>query len=386
MHSSELQQRHVIRPVHGGFSLIELMVGMLVSMICVLAIMSAFAVYEGHKRTTTSANDAMQNGSFTLYELERQVRTAGSGLINGSNYGLWGCPIQATTGGTAVMPTGSIPTAFSNWPTTIRAVPVLIQYGGATGPDVIGVISGNAAYQAFNITISTATSATDFTVGNNFGIVANDYLLAPLSNGNCALAQVSSLSGTTTVALSSTNSASGGVQTAQYAFDLGASPVFSLFGVDTTSNTLISYDLLQRTVNGGNAATPISDGIVQIKALYGIHDGTTAGQTANYIDKWVQPTGTWAISALTASTTAAATATSQIKAIRIAVVAQSRLPEQTSSLNTGSSYTTGKTSLTLFPDLSTAGLSYTITTLPQYRYRVYDTTIPVQNSMILSHF
>jgi type IV pilus assembly protein PilW len=376
MHASDLQNRRNARVAGRGFSLIELMVGMLVSMICVLAIMAAFSVYEGHKRTTTSANDAMQNGSFSLYELERQVRSAGSGIINGSHYSLWGCPIQATTGSTAVMPTGTLPAPFASWPSTVRAVPVFIQSGG-TGPDAIGVISGNAAYQAFNISISTASSATDFTVGNNFGIQANDYLLAPLSNSKCALVQVATTTGTTQVTLTSANSTSGGVQTAAYAFDLGTSPIFSLFGVDTTSNTLVSYNLLQ----GGTTTTPIADGIVQIKALYGIHDGTTAGQSANYIDKWVQPTGTWAITALNTSTTTAATATGQIKAIRIAVVAQSRLPERSSDYITQNS----KTTLTLFPDLAST-LQYQVTTLPQYRYRVYDTTIPIQNSMIITHF
>jgi len=362
-----------------GFTLIELMVGILVSMICVIAIMSAFAVYEGHKRTTTSGNDAMQNGSFSLYELERQIRSAGSGIINGSNYNLWGCPIQAVTGTTSVLPMGSaLKAPFANWPTTVLTVPILIQSGG-TGPDTIGVISGNAAYQAFNIAITSASSATDVTVGNNFGIQPNDYLLGPLTNGKCALAQVASIAGTTSVTLSTNNSATTGLQTAQYAFDMGSSPIFTLFGVDTSSNTLVSYDLLQRTANGGNANTPIADGIVQIKALYGIHDGSTANQAANYIDKWVQPTGSWDIATLTASTSAAATAATKIKAIRIAVVAQSRLPERSSD------YTTGKTTLTLFTDLP-AAQRYTIATNSQYRYRVYDTTVPLLNAMINTHF
>jgi type IV pilus assembly protein PilW len=368
-------QNGILSRTHKGFSLIELMVGMVVSVICILAMMSAFAVYEGHKRTTTSANDAMQNGSFSLYELERQVRSAGSGMINGSSYSLWGCPIQAMTNNTAVMPTGTLPAPFASWPSTIRAVPIFIQSGGATGSDTLGIISGNAAYQAFNISVTATSSATSLTVGNNFGIVVNDYLLAPLTNGKCALTQVSAVNTNTTgVTLSATNSATGGAQTAAYVFDMGASPIFSLFGVDTSNNTLVSYNLLQ----GGTSTTPIADGIVAIKALYGIHDGTTAGQTANYIDKWVQPTGTWDIATLNASSTAAATAAGQIKAIRIAVVAQSRLPERSSDY-------TGNTTLTLFRDLD-ATLQYSVPTLPQYRYQVYDTTIPVQNAMINVHF
>lgn len=377
MHALTSQNGYTVRSAQRGFSLIELMVGMLVSMVCVLAIMAAFTVYEGHKRTTTSANDAMQNGSFSLYEMERQIRSAGSGIINGSNYSLWGCPIQATTAGSVVMPTTgkTLPAPFNNWPTTVRAIPALI-YSGGSSPDMIGIIGGNASYQAFNIAVSTTPSATALTVGNNFGIQTNEYLLGPLTNGNCALAQVATVTGTTNVTFSATNSASTGVQTAQYVFDLGYSPIFTVFGVDTGSNTLDSYDLLERS---GNVATPIADGIVQIKALYGIHDGSTAGQTSNYIDHWVQPTGTWAYSAINASQTSAYTAAAAIKAIRIAVVAQSRLLEKSTD------YTTGSSSLVLFKDLPTT-LQYTVTTNPQYRYRVYDTVIPLRNAMIINHF
>ena len=78
-----------------GFSLIELMVGMLVSIVCVLAMMAAFAAYEGPKRTTTSGDDAQQNGSYSLFELERQIRTAGSGLTPAATSCAWPGP---TTG------------------------------------------------------------------------------------------------------------------------------------------------------------------------------------------------------------------------------------------------------------------------------------------------
>src|SRR5258708_3673161 len=79
-------------PAHAhGFTLIELMVGLLISLICTLAMMAAFAGFEGQKRTTTSGNDAQQNGSYSLFQLERQIRSAGSGLTQGNRYNLWGC-------------------------------------------------------------------------------------------------------------------------------------------------------------------------------------------------------------------------------------------------------------------------------------------------------
>ena len=52
-----------------GFTLVELMVGLLISLLCTLAMFKAFAGFEGQKRTTTSGNDAQQNGSYSLFQL-----------------------------------------------------------------------------------------------------------------------------------------------------------------------------------------------------------------------------------------------------------------------------------------------------------------------------
>lgn len=388
LHLRRAQQRQVSSSLNArsrGFSLIELMVGMLISLICTLAIMAAFAVFEGQKRTTSSGADAQQNGSFSLYELERQIRTAGSGLVQGKSYGLWGCAISAETAGTTQLPK-AIAAPFGNWPATTLAMPVLIASGGTAAdgnalPDVIGVIGGNPAGRVFKAEVKSAADATSVVVANSFGIFKNDYLLGTLNDGTCAvgLATNTPVYPTNSISLDATNTVATGMQSTTNVYDLGNAPVLSLFGVDATKEALVSYDLLQRPINGAApGAIPITDGIVQIKALYGIHDGTSGNADPNFIDKWVKPTGTWAISALTASPTAANNAVNQIKAIRLAVVAKSRLPER------GSEYA-GKTTDTLFSDLP-AALQYTITTQSQYRYKVYDTTIPVRNAMISKWF
>ena len=110
-----------------------------------------------------------------------------------------------------------------------------------------------------------------------------------------------------------------------------------------------------------------------------------AGEDVNYIDSWVAPTGTWAITAIsptalsTASTQAAFNAMTAIKAIRLVVVAQSRISQRSQD------YATGSQTLTLFTDLP-AAQEVTITTDPTYRYKVYDTTIPIRNALITKYF
>ncbi|MGB8856654.1 MAG: prepilin-type N-terminal cleavage/methylation domain-containing protein, partial [Burkholderiales bacterium] len=54
-----------------GFSLVEVMVGLLIGLLGTIVIFQVFSISEGQKRTTTSGNDANQSGVFALYTLER---------------------------------------------------------------------------------------------------------------------------------------------------------------------------------------------------------------------------------------------------------------------------------------------------------------------------
>jgi len=369
-----------------GFSLIELMIGMLISLIGTLAMMKTFAAFEAQKRTTTSGDDAQQNGAYSTYELERQLRTAGSGLVQGKNYGLWGCAITAFSSSTLRLPLGTAkaPPPFDGWTGTMYAVPVLIASRAASsGGDQLAMIGGNPAVRTFKsaVTVSSASDSVD--VDNAMGIYKDDYLLGSDKSGNCSLALASAdPTSAKRISLSANDSPSAGFKGAfsgqGYLFDLGPAPAFTLFGVDTKTNELVSYDLLQRS---GSATVPLADGIVTIKALYGVDDGANGGKAGDgEIDEWVAPTGSWSLDKLTANSTAASNAMAQIKAIRIAIVAQSELPERADAPGVAAGYT-GATSLTLFGDLANA-LQVTVTTDSRFRYKVYDTVIPLRNAFI----
>ena len=180
--------------------------------------------------------------------------------------------------------------------------------------------------------------------------------------GNCATAPASTVTlASNQLTLSANDSPPTGLTSATYVFDLGQQPVFSLYGVDTTTNTLVTYDLLQRS---GTATLPISDDIVAIKALYGVDDGAATASIPGsgtlgddiYFDEWVQPTGTGSIATIMATQASASQAFSQIKAIRLVVVARSSLQERSSD------YSGGSTTLKLFQDLPAGVRPNTITT------------------------
>jgi len=72
------------RRTERGFSLIELMVGVVIGLIAVLVIYEVFAAAEGIKRNTTSVGDAQQNGLMSSFMLGIELANAGNGVSTGA--------------------------------------------------------------------------------------------------------------------------------------------------------------------------------------------------------------------------------------------------------------------------------------------------------------
>jgi len=99
-----------------GFSLIEIMIGIVIGMIAVLVIYQVFALAEGIKRNTTSVGDAQQNGLLSSFILNVQLANANNGYAY------------------AMKELGTC-TPTANPATTFRPIPVLITPGAlATDP------------------------------------------------------------------------------------------------------------------------------------------------------------------------------------------------------------------------------------------------------------
>lgn len=78
-----------------GFGLVEIMVAMVIGMFGVLIMMQVLSVSEEQKRTTTSGNDAMNEGVQALYTLQSELRMAGYGITDPL---LLGCSLQLRAG------------------------------------------------------------------------------------------------------------------------------------------------------------------------------------------------------------------------------------------------------------------------------------------------
>ena len=87
--------RRTSLPRAQGFSIIELMVGLVIGLLTLLAIYQLFAVSEGRRRTVAAVSQAQSAGALALFAIEREIRSAGLGFASLDTTFL-GCKVKAT--------------------------------------------------------------------------------------------------------------------------------------------------------------------------------------------------------------------------------------------------------------------------------------------------
>lgn len=382
-----------------GASLVELMVGMAVALVTVLAITQVMVASEAYKRTTTGGGDAQQNGAYSSLMLERYIRMGSSNFATISNS--FGCPLNAYRDGALVIgsssttkdgvTTTSLASAAYPEPfkTTIDFVPllspVIVRQGDVS--DTIIVMSGQhpSIAKALSPTLIGSGSLSKVAFASKIGIneivdsgsvTQHDLLLAvdqdrTAGSPSCDIAEAVSMedkeyteNGVKVVYSTVSLTGDGMKYTGASAFntytksslvaDLGPSPQFLAFALGNdgvSGDALLSYDMLTGSMQS------ISDGIISLKALYGVADSATNP----VVSSWVAPSGDWAADKLTAATI------SRLRAVRLAVVARNSQREKSGE--------TSPATLTLFSDSTSISV-----TVPDrhYRYKVFDVTIPLR--------
>jgi len=392
-----------IRSAAAGFSMVELMVAMLISLIGVIIIFQIFEASEGVRRTTTSGGDAQQNGAIALYAMQYDLRNAGMG-INDTLYA--GCNI---VGYDSARSTPNFPPVGN--PMIVAPV-VITPSGTPTLPDQLTVLYGSQNQIANSTTlVANMTSATSpLTVQTRFGVRAGDLLLLlePGSGKNCVFMEVTSLpatpsnqvnhdSGAYTLAGGASVAARfnpaggmgvtyGGANTANVTrlFNLGnlndginfaasqnvTVPMYNTYAL--ANNTLTVSNAF--VISGGvPAVNSIADNIVHMRADYGVDDGVNDGSVTyntvyaagdGIVDRFISAVPNW----------------SQVIAIRVAVVARSALAEKPAA-GAGAPCDTTTAFPTWSGDTGT-NRSFNLSADANwrcYRYRVFETTVPLRN-------
>lgn len=363
-----------------GMSLVEIMVATAVGLIGVTMIMQVYSVAEAQKRTTTGASDAQIAGNIALFSIERDLRYAGFGMVTNAG-NMLGCTTHAYD---SLRP--------ANQDFTFEMAPVIISPSAGPGDsDTIKVVYGNTFSVIEGALFSAgAASDADFPLKNAAGFRAGGIVATYETGLDCVLAEVTGFlpasvntvqhapgaaytyTDTTGAVVNGTahmNKAGGLGGPINYTsgaklYAIGRSPVVKTFKVAASGDKLVSdaempYVAAQDTDSDGISTAELGSGIVQMKAMYG---KDTNG------DRIVE---TW-------DTTKPANAAQwmQVRAVKVAVLARSGLLEKTAVTSVAPVWKHPATG---------AAISFVMANLADgtdwrnYRYRVYETTVPLRN-------
>lgn len=349
-----------------GFTLVEIMVGLIIGLLVTFVVVNVFRVFEAQKRTTTGNSDAQTNGAIALFNIQRDTQIAGFALpVYGSEFSPFNCPIN-----TAIDHDNNAATP------AIGLSPIVITNGnGANASDTIAIRYGDSMKGGISVGMQAGTGANIAEVDTNIGCAINDAVLivrqtSPLT---CSMTRVTDLTaaGVTPVKItlaSTTNVAVGNAMAC-----LG---VWNEVQYAVTANQLTRTGDVTAGVPSAVAVPMVAD-VVNMQAQYGV----SASANSNQVTQWVDAIGAFANTA----TTPSLANRNRIKAIRVAIVARNGLLETANVTEACSGVNVAAPTGLCAWDGAEAGSAAPAIDLTadanwrRYRYRVYESVIPVRN-------
>lgn len=394
-----------VHPMQKGFTIVELLIGMLIGIITAMVIGQVMSVAEGQKRTATSGSDTQVNGALALYTIERDAKNSGYGMTTVATGGV-GCEVHMKNSASPPTP----PLTYNSF----TLVPVMITDGASGAPDTLRFVasSKNGITLPTRVSIDHPDTAANFFVDSDVGIQEGDLMIAVPATG-CSgtkwatVFQVTNdpnpgggggggggndnggAQGQNKVIHNSGQSVwnqpggqtifpSGGYTAGDYLINLGTmlDHTYSISG-----NNLRLRDFSMATNTGTDR--DLYPHVVQMQAVYGKDDGGGGGAADDgIIDTW------------NATSPAANDGPGwrRIRAIRVALVTRSPILEKETVTTDGAadattcdSATPSPTSLCWKPDPTGHGVKINVNinnanpNWQRYRYRVFETTIPLRN-------
>ncbi len=375
------RQRGMQGGLQRGLALAEILIGLALALLALLAMTQSFSEVERGIRITAGQADAQQRGSIALWRLQRELRMAGAAFGHAPT--AWGCTLNVWRSGVRILPaTSAWPAPFATVPTSLLLTPIAaLDDAGSAASDILLFSSGRGSASALPA-LASIGSASTVTIGSTAGYRAGDLLLMlPAGSvGACQIGQVDSSyaltagvaapfdvpTGASGTLYNSPDGFANLAQPAEYSLiNLGSTPSVQMIGLNGQGQ-LVMQDALQ--ILTGAAPVVLAENVRQFQLLYGLDDGVGGGvANDNVIDRWVAPNAAWAFANLHSASSNAL----QIKAVRFAIVVRSDTVQGRS----------GPSSLTLFPD-QPASLRVEVSLGSAdraYQYQVYDTVVALRN-------
>lgn len=361
-----------------GFSLIELLVGVVIAILSSIAVFQVFSVSDRQKRTTTGTADAQSNGAIAMYMLDRDIRMAGWGLEASA---------MSTCTNTYTYYEGD----GAPGPITDFFASVSITDGGA-GPDTINIKyygdpeEANVDFSQVTLTSTMPQSSSELNVSRT-NVCKEGDLAFVMQGANCTLMEITQVQNQALKLQHNPGGTSSYNPSAAYqnANNWPAYTGCSDGSACSTSPASIqcfsklfrrtyriqdqNLELQQPDSTNVIQTYQVAPEIIDMQAQYGI-----APAASQQVNEWQPATGVWASPLATASIR-------RIKAIRLAFLARSAHYEKPESGTTCTTTTADNIKTTWSADASP--LSFDTTNYPSdwqcYRYRVFETIVPLRN-------
>ena len=349
------------RSGQSGFSLIEIMVGMVIGLLAIIVMMQVFAVSEERKRTANAGSDAQNSAVIALDGIQRDIGQSAYGFALTR---LLGCNLQLPFGAPVPLapviinpPVAVIPAGDANTDT------LLISYGlGNDQPE---------GYNVFSLAGSTYTIIGTSMLRNDDRVIATPAGSAPTALCTLPTLSLQRVNGAPAGSAVTTHAAAVVGTTAL--FNLGATPRFLAYAV--RNGNLVVCDYMAANCGDATAASLanpaiwrlVAENIASLRAQYG---RDTTGTMDGTVDVYDQTTPTTACQ------------WARTPAIRLALVARSAQFEKldpvtnqpvTPAAPLWSGSGTNPIGVPTNPD-GTADLLW-----QRYRYRVFETVVPIRN-------
>lgn len=333
-------RRHSLRQrLSRGFSLVELMVGIVVAMAAVLVVTQIFRISEGQRRTSTGGDDAQTTGAIAMSQLQRDLRQAGQAF---SNAQLLDCQLQVTATRTIA-----------------ELVPVIINPAqvpdGDDNTDVIVVSYGAGWGSPEGSLINTQPGPATYSVAAPQAFPLGDRVVAaPQIRATPCVVTLTTISQAPTPTNVFVTTGMAGAANGTL-FNFGRTPRFLAYAV--RSSRLTVCDFLTQDCTSADPAnwSEVAEGIVMLRAEYA--KDTTVPRDLS-VDSYDQ----------TSPTTVCGW--SRVVGVRLVLVARSRQPEKTAVTLNAPSWA-GSAPI----DLSAVPVDW-----QTYRYKTFETTVPLRNT------
>lgn len=354
-----------------GFSLIEILIALVIGLVSTLAIMQLFSLSAGQKAAISGSGDAQTNGALALYSLERDIRQAGYGA---SALNLLGCRLQVTTSSGATLTLSALAPVTINHPD----IPA-----GDTNTDTLLVMYGSDNGTAEGDGILAPSTSPSYTVKAPTAFAVNDRVIAlPVTRPSPCSLVLGRVYGKSNNFPNVTGWASGMINGTL--FNLGQAPRILAYAI--RGGNLTVCDFLTNNCGDTNASgdstfwVPIVNGIVGLRAQYGRDTSTTMDGVVDRYDQSVaSPTTTPAVSSVQCGW-------ARVSAVRIALAAragQRATTAVTATAPTWAGSTASAGNSTTPASVATPFNLSALTDWQHYRYKVFETVVPIRNIILL---